>query len=215
MVKLPGDNRQLAADFVAAIVHELKIHSLVQTEYWIGWVRDWICKRIANQPSSLKGLKLSNQGLLRLVQNLVDFYRYEGSAFPVNLVRCDVNALIEGCITEIKHHAESGKVILITSHVEQLPLCELDQNAMRRVILNLLHNAIKFTAPEGVVEISAEAGTDSVILTVRKPGVVSACKTEPLYFNDIPKGSTDRVTLVVRGSVCMWQSNLSVPTMER
>jgi len=182
------NNRQLAADFVAAIVHDIK-NPLVGADR----ILDWLGERLDMQANCetaelLKGLKLSNQGLLRLVQNLVDFYRYEGSAFPVNLVRCDVNALIEGCITEIKHHAESGKVILITSHVEQLPLCELDQNAMRRVILNLLHNAIKFTAPEGVVEISAEAGTDSVILTVRDTGRGISLQDRTLIFQRYSQG---------------------------
>ena len=54
---------------------------------------------------------------------------------------------------------------------EQLPNIFIDAPRLERVLVNLLHNAIKFTNPGGIVELKASRKDNDIIFSIRDTGI--------------------------------------------
>src|SRR5699024_2648501 len=81
-----------------------------------------------------------------------------------------VKAIASGVIDMIVY-ATSEKSVLIKNNIpEDIPLVYADENRVIQVMVNLLHNAIKYTF-EGEIEISGSVKGESVYISVGDTGV--------------------------------------------
>ena len=156
-------------DFVASVVHDIK-NPLIGAER----IFDMLCNQSLNTSpenhlSMLTVLRDSNRNLLSLVQNLVDVYKFETIGYPCHYEDMDLKALIGSCIKQIANFAESRDVVVRSDVTEALPI-QADAIGIRRVLMNLLHNAVKFNKQGGTVEITAERLEDAVKLCVIDTG---------------------------------------------
>ena len=78
---------------------------------------------------------------------------------------------IEECRMIIKSEARTNGVDLTVSVPEDLPLVYADKQAIKKIILNLLANAIKFTQREGLVTLTAKATDQAHILEISDTGI--------------------------------------------
>ncbi len=89
------------------------------------------------------------QRLLRLVNELMDFRAVENDKMKVHLSLLSVNRLIQGISYDFQDYAMQRNIIfkMICSPEldNEIPI---DKNIFEKVIINLLHNAFKYT-PEG------------------------------------------------------------------
>ncbi|MEW6283704.1 MAG: HAMP domain-containing sensor histidine kinase, partial [Candidatus Eremiobacterota bacterium] len=111
--------------------------------------------------------------LTRLVLSL------EGAAAPdqglrLSLRPTPVSSLLEGCYQLFAPMAEQKNLTLALELPEHLPLVEIDPEQMRRVLDNLVDNALKFTGllGQGCVRVTAEASSNGqVVVSVADTGV--------------------------------------------
>jgi PAS domain S-box-containing protein len=141
-------------DFVAAVVHDIK-NPLIGAE----GVFNILCGKTKAitpvlQAKMLSVLKESNQNLLNLVQNLVDVYRYQTMTYPVCYKAIDLKDLLASCFEQVAYYAESSEVTLCIHAPDSLPYLQADEIGIRRVFMNLLHNAIKFNRQGGTATVS-------------------------------------------------------------
>ena len=95
----------------------------------------------------------SNENLLELVNNLLQVYRFESGLYPLNFIQVDLTSVIHDVVKQLQPLCEDkGLTLALDSDSSQITL-EGDRLELRRVITNLLGNAIKFTK-EGEVKIS-------------------------------------------------------------
>ena len=90
-----------------------------------------------------------------MIKNLLEVYRYDAGATPLNFNQVDGKELINSCIESIGFLATLSKVTLSTVFDEGSHKIEADRIALQRVILNLLSNAIQFSVEGANVIISA------------------------------------------------------------
>lgn len=107
--------------------------------------------------------------LLITIDNLIDLTNVEERV--VRPERIEVSTLLQAALDGARSYATERTVALLPAFAEQLPSVRADSWAMRRILDNLLDNAIKFSGPHGVVEVSAEAAGDAVIICVRDSGI--------------------------------------------
>ncbi len=109
-----------------------------------------------DQKDYVTSLKHSGGSLLSLINDILDLSRIEAGKLEIeqvefNLTRC-IHTIAQSQITAI---AEKGILLNITIAEDMPPVVLGDQLRVRQILLNLLGNAIKFTA-QGSITISAQ-----------------------------------------------------------
>jgi two-component system sensor histidine kinase/response regulator len=93
--------------------------------------------------------------MLELIKNLLEVYRYDAGATPLNWGPVDLRELINACIAINLFSCISVKSYNLCASFEDGEPHRIvgDRIALQRVILNLLSNAIKFSieGAEGVL----------------------------------------------------------------
>lgn len=161
-------------DFVASVAHDIK-NPLLGAERMFSILCEQARGNVAPDSTAamLSLLRDGNQNLLSLVQNLVDVYRYETVAYPCHFEEIDLATSVLSCINQMSHFAESRNVAIkfenqIGSNSNYI---QADAIGIRRVIMNLLHNAVKFNKIGGTTEIILERTADIMRVRVRDTGV--------------------------------------------
>jgi len=148
--------RQFEADFLAAVSHDLRtpLTSIIaQAEVLL----DQDMGRLApGQEEFLRDILGSGQDLLSLINDLLDLAKIEAGKTELHLAECDPVDLLREAIATVRPLAEKAGLTLTAATVPgDLPLARWDPPKVRRILLNLLSNALKFTPAGGRVAVRA------------------------------------------------------------
>jgi two-component system sensor histidine kinase KdpD len=109
--------------------------------------------------------------LNRFVGNLLDMSRLEAGALKLRREQCDIQDLVGCALAALDQRIGARKVeVLLPS---DLPPVRMDLALMTQVLVNLLDNALKYSSPDGSIEIAAhlDNGNLTVEVSDRGPGV--------------------------------------------
>jgi PAS domain S-box-containing protein len=157
-------------DFLAAIAHDIK-NPLIGASRVLGL----LCSQKKFQEdettfSLLRALRDSNESLLALVQNLVDICRYETLSYPCCFDTVHLENLLQSCLEQIQYLAESANVTVEAKIEKRVAGIQADAIALRRVLMNILHNAIKFNRKGGTLKIELNQTADITQIRVSNTG---------------------------------------------
>src|SRR6266702_1386245 len=109
--------------------------------------------------------------LNRFVGNLLDMTRIEAGAVRLNSEPCDVQDLVGCALAALETRLGSREVSFKMLPV--MPLVPMDLVLMTQVMVNLLENSLKYSLPEGLIEVVASTEAEWLVLEVadRGPGV--------------------------------------------
>ncbi len=105
----------------------------------------------------------SGRYLLDLINDLLDLSRIESGKVELDRAAVSIGRLVEDCRRLVAPRAASGDVRLCAEIAGDLPAVFADERAVKQVVLNLLSNALKFTAPGGTVRIEVVRRADGMI----------------------------------------------------
>ena len=108
--------------------------------------------------------------LVQMVNELLDLSRIEGGAAELHLDSVRIPEVVDGALERLRTFADRQRVGLESEVDSTLPLAWADEERVGQVLVNLLHNAVKFSPPESVVTVSAEAHDGEIAVTVRDQG---------------------------------------------
>jgi signal transduction histidine kinase len=95
-------------------------------------------------------------------------------------------------VTELFEFVAQEKSITVTAALSPNLIVRADPNRLRQVLVNLLDNAIKYSAPGGRVETFAEPGADEVVITVRDTGAGIPTEEIPRIWERLYRGDKSR-----------------------
>lgn len=164
-------DEKLKSDFLSNISHDLKtpinvIYSATQV------IKMYIENN--NYEAVRKYNNISKQNcisLIRLTNNIIDTSRIYADYLTPNLRIKNIVDVAEDVVTSLVDYAKSKEINLIFDTNEEEIYVNLDDEFMQRIILNLISNAIKFTKPDGKIEVILEDKGENVELIVRDDGV--------------------------------------------
>jgi signal transduction histidine kinase len=161
---------RLQSDFVSAVSHEFRtpLTTLRQLTELLahGRVQDEGRRR-----QYFDVLQKETSRLHELVENLLDFGRMDAGRRQYRLEPIDFSALVrEGIEAYCRESSTNGHRIELTSDPAPL-VVEADREAMRRVIRNLLENAVKYSPDSPTVWVETAHVTRSAVLRVRDEGI--------------------------------------------
>lgn len=109
--------------------------------------------------------------LAQMVAELTELTRIETGKAELRLETVNLNQLIEEVIKQLSTQVERQQLSIKQELDSALPLVQADIERIRQVIVNLTHNAIKFTSPGGNITIASRSGDNSVTVEVTDTGV--------------------------------------------
>ena len=107
--------------------------------------------------------------LAKLVTNLLDATSLESGTVRLNKQPYFIQEVIGSALSRV---ADSKEERIITANIApDLPLIEIDGLLIEQVLVNLLDNAIRYTAANGAIVITAEKDADALRIRVLDNGV--------------------------------------------
>jgi signal transduction histidine kinase len=127
----------------------------------------------ATGPAERPSLELAEHEtdrLIRLVNQLLDFSRWQAGKLELNRHPVDVGTIARAALALNEGRARHRNVTLKADVPPSLPTVSADPDRLEQAILNLLDNAIKFTPSGGQVTLAVEEGEDKIEVSVQDTG---------------------------------------------
>ncbi|MEW5871989.1 MAG: GAF domain-containing protein [Chloroflexota bacterium] len=162
---------QLREDLTAMIYHDLR-SPLANVVASLGVLASMPAAPQQDESvASLINIALrSTQRIQRLTDSLLDINRLEAGQAIGNRKGMAPAELIADAVEAVLPASQSRKIQLI-KHVESsLPQVFVDADMIRRVLINLLENALKFTPAQGKIQVGAKRDDDAVLMWVKDSG---------------------------------------------
>src|SRR5690606_37700735 len=159
------------SEFLAAMSHELRTPLNA-----IGGYVDILALGIRGpvneqQLEDLERIRRSQQHLLGIINDLLNFSRIEAGRLTYQISSVPLDRAIEEVRAMMEPQAAEKGVELEWPARDPSIVLRTDRAKLEQVLLNLLTNALKFTAPGGNVTVSAAARPDSVEVSVQDTGI--------------------------------------------
>jgi PAS domain S-box-containing protein len=133
-----------------------------------------------NDPSALNRLleiaKQTSQEVRDLVDSMLDVRRLEQGEVLLQEELSDMDEIIKAVEKQVRPQAAAKAMNLTINDLPHLPPMWLDGSMIRRVLTNLLDNAIKYTPHEGEVTLRAVKKADTLTFAISDngPGISKA-----------------------------------------
>ncbi|MBV9304683.1 MAG: HAMP domain-containing protein [Acidobacteriaceae bacterium] len=120
---------------------------------------------------ALRQIQSESESMTQLIEDLLFLARAEVHNSSIKLAIVDLQAVVKTVCLDLNPLAEA-KSITLTQDVPECPISVLgDFSALRRVLLILLDNAIKYTPEGGVVTVGLHEQSETAVLTVEDTGI--------------------------------------------
>jgi two-component system, sensor histidine kinase and response regulator len=162
-------------DFISHLTHDLRT-PLVAADHMLKlFEQEAFCPLSADMHEAITAMIRSNYHLMQIVDTLLEVQCYEAGAKTLTFMQCDLRDIAQEVVQELKHLAQSKGLALAVQSSPDLQSASFkmfgDYLELRRMLTNLVGNAIKFTE-QGSIDISVAAPPPGgqVILAVRDTG---------------------------------------------
>jgi two-component system phosphate regulon sensor histidine kinase PhoR len=158
---------RLKTDFVANISHELRT-PLTSVRLLAETLRDGRAESEEEVRQCVETLASESERLSRMVEKLLDWSRLESGSASLELERTAVPDLFDRIGAAWR--AQQLPAEYLTEVEPLLPPVNVDPDAMSQVVLNLLHNAVKYTGDDKRIRLRARRLARGVAIEVEDNG---------------------------------------------
>ena len=168
-------------DFISNISHELRtplasLKALTET-LQTGALSD---PEVA--PRFLDRMVTEVDALTQMAQELLDLSRIESGQVELNLKSVSPHELLQSAAERMKMQAERVGLDLRVECNDEISSLRADPSRLEQVLVNLIHNAVKFTRPGGEVILFAEPAEGAVQFAVKDTGIGIPADDLPRIF---------------------------------
>ena len=159
----------LKEDFVATLTHDLKVPIIAETNMLELFLNGSFGKVNEKQEIALKNMQTSNRELLDLVQIVLETYKFGSQAIRLYKENIMLKGFIEEIISEMRPIADKSKNNLILNFSRDIRVLA-DKMQLKRVIKNLIQNAISYGEPKSPIEITIGEIPKYIVIKVKDYG---------------------------------------------
>jgi signal transduction histidine kinase len=131
---------------------------------------------------SLREIEAEAERMTRLVEDLLFLARSSSSAEGMPMQTLDPREIVRAVVGELHGLAALRGIEVRTDLAESGVMVSGNGPALRRLVLVLLDNALKYSYPRGTVQVALTASAERVIITVRDFGIGIAAADLPHIF---------------------------------
>lgn len=197
-------SEQQHEELVQMITHDLR-SPLTALQGSLELLNDGTLGPLTDRQRQFVRIGLQNSKTLgRMITDLLDVYRMEAGHFELDLERLDLAAVARTVSQQMEGAVLERGLALVNAVPAGVPPVRADRDRLQHVLLNLITNAIKYTA-KGTITVSATVGEPlpagvtmdgpylTVYVTDTGPGIPADARAQVFEkFYRVPQGDTDR-----------------------
>jgi signal transduction histidine kinase len=162
---------ELKEEFLALTTHDLRSPLTVISGVISFFTSGRLGELSPEQKNMVAMMERNAQSLIELVNDLLDASKIESGTMRLDITSINLRGLIDELRETMEPLAREKEIRLEDKLPPDLSLVEADRTKLRRILVNLLSNALKFTPKGGLVQIRAEPLDGRVRLSVADTGV--------------------------------------------
>ena len=183
---------QVQQDFIANVSHELRT-PLTSIRLLAETLEDIIDTDPDKAQEFVEKIEIEAQNLTDMVSELLELSRIESGQLPMTFEPVEAEQLVREVMARMLPQAQRHRVALHTSITQGKMLVLADSRQIARVLVNLVHNAIKFTPSGGTITIGTMPQDEQVqAFFVRDTGVGIRKEELPRVFERFYKADRAR-----------------------
>jgi signal transduction histidine kinase len=181
------------ADLAAMIAHD--VSTPVSTTRIAAWLlKEERAQLSADQIELVNAITSACEETAQTVKEFLDFSRFSAGYLELEKRDVDVSELIQSSAMKYRPLVQSKNLRLDVEISASIESIYADHQRLERLLGNLLHNAVKFTASGGVIEIGAWADSAGVKFRVKDTGVGISPNDRDLLFAPYRRIATGKMS---------------------
>ena len=173
----------LKEDFVATLTHDLKVPIVAEANILNFLIDGKFGEITEKQRVALLNMKSSNEELIDLVQIVLETYKVKETGIPLLKENIKLNEFLSDIVDEVQPIAtNSGLVINFTPSEKNLTV-SADVMQLKRVVKNLISNAISHSNTKKDIDIKTSEIPDFITISVIDYGQGIPQDEQKLIFN--------------------------------
>lgn len=168
-------------DFISNLSHELRT-PLASLKALTETLQDGALADPEAAPRFLSRIQAEVDALTQMAQEMLDLSKIESGQVALELKPIAPEKLLASAAERMRLQAERAGLRLRLDCPPNLPHVQADAPRVEQVLVNLIHNAVKFTRPGGEVALRAEEGQDVVQFAVADTGIGIPADELPRIF---------------------------------
>ena len=168
MEKLEKTENQ-RAEFASNVAHELRTPMTAIG----GFIEGILDGTIPEQKHETYLRRVSDEikRLTNMIKDLLILSKMDADDAPLVKNRFDINDMIRKSIIRFENEITRKKLFINVNFSDEVTYVYANSDDIERVLINLIHNAIKFTNEGGNISISVEPKKNKVLLSIRDNGI--------------------------------------------
>jgi two-component system phosphate regulon sensor histidine kinase PhoR len=156
-------------DFISNVSHELRT-PLASLKALTETLQNGALTDPTAGPRFLGRISTEVDALTQMAQELLDLSRIESGQVELLRQPFAPKKLLSSAADRMKMQSERAGLKLTVICDENLPMINVDKSRLEQVLVNLIHNSVKFTKPGGEITLEAESVIGGVRCAVRDTG---------------------------------------------
>ncbi|MDQ2087534.1 HAMP domain-containing sensor histidine kinase [Herbivorax sp. ANBcel31] len=180
-------SNSLKNDFISSISHEIRT-PLTSIRGW----SETLSEDQINEEDTKQGIDIiqkESKRLTKLVEELLDFSRFESGRINMNFEKVDLNLLIKDVLKQYKIKFENKKLEIQCSLDERITFVNGDLDRLKQVFINIIDNAYKFTNEGGKISVVTEHVQKGAVVIIEDTGIGIPPSELPHITEKFYKGS--------------------------
>lgn len=185
--------------FTFEVSHELKA-PLASVYNIINLILDgYLDEDIAKQKELLTRAKIRIKSITDLLNDLLIFARLEERAEDIEKEELNLEKIFSLLTEEMNETAQKDSIEIKWNICDDCPHIRGNAPLIRRAFANLIHNALKYSKPGGLVEVTGENDDGLFMLSVKDNGIGIKEEELPEIFDIFFRGENSRTDLRKEG----------------
>ncbi|MBE0669183.1 MAG: PAS domain-containing protein [Anaerolineales bacterium] len=156
-------------DFISNVSHELRT-PLASLKALTETLQNGALSDPQAGPRFLGRITTEVDALTQMAQELLDLSRIESGQVELIRALLEPKKLLSSAADRMKMQAERAGLKLTVMCADNLPMINVDKSRLEQVLVNLIHNSVKFTKPGGEIFLEAAPANGGVRCAVRDTG---------------------------------------------